>query len=135
MTVYLFNVQGQGRPHHTLYTRPEDEDLQPFFDLELSGPQAKMVPTIKRDTECIVASYAADRANVVFATYKFVTFENRATNENPTGTRYRVFMGMPDTDHPAEVWPKRKATALPRYMEFFNSVGNFKGRSAFQRRR
>jgi hypothetical protein len=131
MTVYLFNVRGRGRKHRDLYARASDETLEPFFDLELSGPQAEMVRTIQPGTECIVGSQAKD-SNVIFKTYRFARFEERATNEDPAGQRYRVFLGTPGPAPDASL-SKREAPGTPRFKQFFNKLGNFKGRSAFQR--
>ena len=131
MTVYLFNVRGRGRKHRDLYARASDKNLEAFFDLELSGPQSEMVPTIQPGTECIVASYAPDRGNVLFKTYRFERFEERPTNQEPAGPRYRVFLGTPGAE-PDVSLPKRQAAGALRYKQFFNRLGKFKGRSAFQ---
>ena len=138
MTAYLFNVQEPVRKHRDIFWRREDKPLEAFFDLELSGPQAEMVPEIEAGTECIVASYArdrvgaVDRSKVVFTPYTFAKFDTRPTNDEPEGKRYRVFLGT-RRSKPTDPMPKGDAAKLERYAQFFNELENFKGISAFQR--
>jgi hypothetical protein len=132
MTVYLFNVKGRGRRHRELYSHASDGGLVPFFDLERSGAQERMVPLIEDDAECIVASYVPGRREVVFSAFKFGRFDERPTNMEPNGQRFRVFLGTPD-GHPIGPMTKATAAGIPRFKEFFNCLGNFKGVSAFQK--
>jgi hypothetical protein len=129
MPIYLINVHR--RKHQDLFGRQNDAPLRAFFDLDLSGHEAEMVPHIETEEECIVASYAPGAGNVVFKTYRFANFAERPIRGEEHGRLYRVFLGrLVDESTPMT---KHNAMRIVRYQQFFDTRGHFKRRSAFQR--
>lgn len=98
-----------------------------FFDLDLAGRQAMMVPALPPRSECVVASYGdRQRATVVLKTYELLR-EAVCPSEKP-GESCRVFFGrLVKEVH----MTKADARVTPEYAAFFNRRGDFKRPSAF----
>ncbi|MGY0195638.1 hypothetical protein ACWA7J_11265 [Leptothrix sp. BB-4] len=110
-----------GRDHELIY------GAGAFFDLNLSGAQAGMLPVIHVGQECVVASYDGPgkglARRVLFKTYQFEREENLPDSRFVLS---RVFFGRLESK---VVLSKGDALKLPRYMAFFNRNGAFKRRS------
>lgn len=89
-----------------------------FFDLGVTGPQAKMAVNLPVGQVCVVAS-KPNGGQVVFDWYS-LTSEKVLRNDE---TKWRVFFGMLLS---TQTLPKAKATRMKRYAAFFNVNGHFK---------
>jgi hypothetical protein len=89
-----------------------------FFDLGVTGSQAKMAVNLPIGQVCVVASNPKGR-QVVFGWYA-LTSEEVLRNEE---TESRVFFG---TLLSTQTLAKAKATQMKRYAAFFNVNGHFK---------
>ena len=119
MRAFMNNING--RRHENIYGQGA------FFDLDLTDGQAKMIPAMIPEMECIVASYGDKlKSTVVFTTHVFLR-EAKCASERP-GETCRVFFGRLIK---TERMSKMDAKVDPRYAPFFNKLGHFKQPSAF----
>jgi len=117
MLVYMNNLHG--RDHEHIYGSGA------FFDLDLTGRQAAMLPTIGAGQTCIVASCEnkteGKSGMVVFKTY---IFEREAELKSEVdGVSCRVLFGTLDG---TVKMSKDIACEDRRFEPFFNKDGNFR---------
>lgn len=123
MNVFLVNARGLD--HVGLY------GPNAFFDLDLDGRQAKMLPHIELGQHCVVASYESrgtgPESIVVFTTFRLERVEPALMGTH--GKICRVFFGE-FIDRIKRV--KQDAAIDPAFAPCFNKIGHFLRRSVIE---
>jgi hypothetical protein len=118
--MYLFN-NCHGRNHPYLY------GAKAFFDLEITGPQARVADKLKNELTdgetCIVASLDK-MGDITFDWYEFSREAIRLDRERNVDCH--VYFGKL---FKTETLSRREAIKNDTYQQFFNVNGHFKRRS------
>ena len=97
-----------------------------FYDLNLTGLQARMATDIVAGNECVVATPTNGDDIIEFKWFRF-SHEERRPDEN--GVEVRVLFGdLIRSEH----LDRAKATETEPYSKFFNVKGDFKQQSVIR---
>ena len=116
--IYLFN-NWRNRKHAVIFGEGA------FFDLFLTGPQAKQARDLQVGQQCVVASKASD-GKVAFDWYSFSHETTLPNVSDPLHPRSRVLFGQ----HIAsDIVSRAEALRLKHYSPLFNKRGDVKQQS------